>query len=324
MKKDKKKILVVLFIIIIPAFWIIFNNDVKHELSDMFTIKNISEVSTVTIKNNTKSITIRKIENTNNWFVNDKYEANKKSIKKLIQALTEVQISNPVLKKNIDSVKVFINNSAKKIIVLNKKNDTLKTIYISEYNTKKEGTYALSDNYDLPYIISIPGLEKDLNQRYNLNPLYWINPEIFTYQPHEIKTIEIKFSNKEKVSYRIEIEKDTPKIFSYNEQKYQNDININKVGSYLSYFMNVKFSDFNTLIDEKRDSLKNSKADYSIFIKDIYNITKEVDFYKIKVSETNEEFDLNKLYAIINKEDIVIVKYFDIDLILKDISYFKN
>ncbi len=324
MKKDKKKILIVLFIILIPAFWIIFNNDVTHELSDMFTIEDISEVSTIVIKNNEKNITIKKKENTNDWFINNKYEANKKSIKKLMQALTEVKISNPVLKKNIDSVKKSITNSAKTITILNNKNETLKKIYIADYDTNKEGTYALSENNDLPYIISIPGLEKDLNQRYNLHPLYWINPEIFTYQPHEIKEIEIKYSNKEKTSYRIELEEDAQKIFSYKENQYEDEININKVGSYLSYFMNVKFSDFNTLIDEKYDSLKNSEADYSIFVKDIYDRTKEVELYRIIVSENPLEYDFNKLYAIINKEDIIIVKYFDIDLILKDIKYFKK
>jgi len=324
MKKDKKKILIVLFIIIIPSFWIIFNNDVKHNLSDMFVIKDISEVNTIVIKNNTKSITINKKENTDNWLINEKYEANKESIKKLIQALTEVKINNPVLKRNIDSVKNSIKNSAKTIIILNDKNKALKTIYIANYENNIDGTFALSDSNELPYIISIPGLEKDLNQRYNLHPLYWINPEIFTYQPHEINEIEIKYSNKEKASYRIEVKKDAPKIFSYKKQKYEDSININKLGSYLSYFMNVKFSDFNTLIDKKSDSLKNSKPDYSIFVKDIYNRTKEVELYKIKVSETPEKYDFNKLYAIINKEDIVIVKYYDIDLILKDIKYFKK
>lgn len=324
MKKDKKKILIVLFVILIPLFWIIFNNDVKHELSDMFVIKDVSVVGTIIIKNNVKSISIKKKPNTNDWFINNKYEANKKSIKKLMQTLTEVKISNPVLKKNIDSIKNLIKSYAKTIIILNNKNDTLKKIYIADYKNDTKGTYALADNNNLPYIISIPGLEKDLNQRYNLNPLYWINPEIFTYQPHEIKEIEIKYLNKEKTSYRIEINEDAPKIFSYKKHKYLENININKIGSYLSYFMNVKFSDFNTLIDGKSDSLKNSKADYSIFVKDIYNKTKEVDLYRIKISETPKKYDFNKLYAIINKEDIVVVKYFDIDLILKDISYFKN
>jgi len=309
---------------LVPIIWFTLFNKPNDNISNRFIINDISDVNSVIIKNNDRIISLKKKNNTNEWVINDKYEAEEKVINKLFQALKEVKINKPVPKEKIDSVKNVLIKSGKTITVSDKNNKIIKEWHIADYEQTAGGTYIISDFKELPYIVSIPGLEKDLNQRYNLHPLYWINPEIFSYKPHEITEIDIKYSDKSRTSYRIEIKEQTSKLFSSSEQKYVEDINETKIGSYLSYFMNVKFSDFNVLNKEESDSLKNISADYTITIKDIYDRTKKVELYKIKLKSGIEEYDFNNLYAIINKEDIVLVKYFDIDLILKDIEYFSQ
>lgn len=322
MNSKKKKIIVVFFAILVPLYFVIFNNK-EDDISNIFILKNLSEVKFIIIKKDAKTISLKK-KDTNNWYINNKYEVNKTALKKLKQALSETKVNKPVPKELIDSITNILNTKAKTISIYNENNEIIKTLHISEYDELNKVTYANTDKEKTPYIISIPGLEKDLNQRYNLYSLYWINPEIFTYKPHEITEIEVVYSDKEKKSYKIEVKKDNPKVLSLNDEKYLQNVNINKVGSYFSYFMNINFSDFNTLNDAKSDSLKAAKPDFTIIVNDIYNVSKKVELYKIKVSDNPTKYDFNKLYAIINKEDIVIVKYFDFDLILKDISYFKN
>lgn len=320
----KKKFIIVFFAILLPIYFIIFRNkDDEVKISNNFIINDFSEVDSVIIKKDAKIISLKKKENTENWYINNKYEVNKKAIKKLKQALTETKINKPVPKEIIDSVLNAIHSKGKEVNIFNIKKEKIKTLYISDYDNINKATYAITNKEKTPYIISIPGLEDDLNQRYNSHSLYWINPEIFTYKPHEIKEIQILYSNKNKTSYKIEVEKDAPKIFIINENKYMQNVNISKVGSYLSYFMNVKFSEFNTLSKEKIDSLKSTVANFTIVVNDIYGVSKKVELYKIKTSYNPTKYDFNKLYAIINNEDIVVVKYFDIDLILKDITYFK-
>lgn len=324
MKKKKKKFIIVFFAILLPIYFIIFRNkDDEVKISNNFIINDFSEVASVIIKKGAKIISLKKKENTENWDINNKYEVNKKAIKKLKQALTETKINKPVPKEIIDSVLNAIHSKGKEVSIFNNKKEKIKILYISDYDNINKATYAITNKEKTPYIISIPGLEDDLNQRYNSHSLYWINPEIFTYKPHEIKEIQILYSNKNKTSYKIEVEKDAPKIFIINENKYMQNVNISKVGSFLSYFMNVKFSEFNTLSKEKIDSLKSTVANFTIVVNDIYGVSKKVELYKIKISDNPTKYDFNKLYAIINNEDIVVVKYFDIDLILKDITYFK-
>ncbi len=318
----KKKILIVFISILLPLYLTIFRNNEDPKISNNFIVDDVSDVSSVVIKKDNRIISLKK--NSDNWYINNKYEVNKPALKKLKQALTETKIDKPVPKDKKDSILNILNSNRKTISIFNNKGEQIKTLYISDYDKVNKATYANTDKEETPYIISIPGLEDDLNQRYNSYSLYWINPEIFTYKPHEIKEIEIQYSNKKKTSFKIEIEKENPRVFSYSENKYLSNININKVGSYLSYFMNVKFSDFNTLSKLKTDSLKNTKANFTIIVKDINDIQKKVELYKIKDLKNPNKYDFNKLYAIINNEDIVIVKYFDFDLILKDISYFKK
>jgi len=316
----KKKIIIVFISILFPLYFIILRNNDDTKIQNNFIIEKFSDISSVIIKKDTRIISLKK--NSDNWYINDKYEVNKPSLKKLKQALTETKIDKPVPKDRIDSVLNVLNSNRKTISIFNNKGEQIKTLYMSGYDQINKATYAKTDKEETPYIISIPGLEDDLNQRYNSYSLYWINPEIFAYKPHEIKEIKIVFSDKNKTSYKIEVEENAPKIFSINENKYLQNINISKVGSYLSYFMNVKFSDFNTLNEEKIDSLKSTEPNFTIIVNDIYNVSKKVELYKIKNSNNPIKYDFNKLYAIINKEDFVIVKYVDIDLILKDIKYF--
>jgi hypothetical protein len=96
-----------------------------------------------------------------------------------------------------------------------------------------------------------------------------------------------------------------------------------KVGSYLSYFMNVKFSSILNLQKESIDSIFSVEPDYTIRVEDIYNRIKNVDLKLIRDSSDKTTYDLNNVYAIINNEDLVKVKFIEIDLLLKDIDYFK-
>jgi len=321
-KKHYIILLISILSILFLVYYFLLKNDNTNELSNKFSVTDISIINLISIENKNKTIKLKKKKNTKVWLINNKYEANKKAIKKLLQALSNVKINKPVAKEKIDSINYIIKKYSKKITAYNNNNEIIKTFYISDYDKLNKQTYALANKNDVPYIVSIPGLENNINKRYSIYPLYWIEPEIFKYQPNEITKIKVIFFNKNRISYSIEIEESEPKMFSYKEKKLIKNINKNKILNYLSYFMNVKFSDFNVLNKEKSDSLKNTEADFTIFVEDIYKTTKKVELYKIKIPEKPVKYDFNKLYAIINNEDIVVVKYFDIDLILKDIEYF--
>ncbi len=322
--KNKKKIIFILLIILIPATWFIFFNNSTEDLSEMFIIKDTSVVFEVSISNDVKNVNIKKINKSNKWYVNDKYEANEKSVKRLIQALKEVKINRPVKKEKLDSVITTLEEKGTAVYIFDKKGNKIKSWIIGAYKESAKGTYMMDTENKQAFIVNIPGLENDLNYRYNINSIYWIKTELFSYQPSEIKEIEIIYNNTPSKSFRLVIENDKVQLFSHKSKIQLEGINYNNVGSYLSYFMNVKFSSFYDFKNEERDSLLNAAPEYIIILKDTYNITKNVKLFLIKDMKDPNKFNLNKMNAVINNEDPVIVKYYDIDLILKDIEYFIN
>ena len=322
--KNRKTLIPIILILHIPVVWFIFFNKSGEDTSEMFIIKDTSDVYQISIKKDMQIVNVKKIKNSNKWFVNDKYEANDKSVKRLMQALKEVKINRPVKKEKLDSVLNVLNEKGTSVQIYDKNDNILKNWLIGPYEEPANGTYMMSKDLKQPFIVNIPGLENDLNKRYNINSIYWIKAELFSYQPADIKRIELLYNNELSKSFKLEIDNDKAELFSLNPETQLQNINYNKVGSYLSYFMNVKFSSFYNLKNKKKDSLLNTGPEYTIILKDKYDNTKNVKLFLIKDTEYPNKFDINKMNAVINDEDLVVVKYYDIDLILKDISYFIN
>ena len=318
--KKKTVVLSIFLLIIIIIIYIIFISNNKNDISELFIVKDINDVKKVLLIDNKDSLLLEKNIENNTWVLNNKYPVTNKAINKLEQTLAEVKINKPVRKEITDSVSSELLNKGTVIQIFNKRNKIIKEWIIGEYEESSEGTYILDKNIKKPYIVNIPGLENDLNYRYNTNSLYWIKAEVFAYQPNEILEIGIKYTDNPKKSFTIKIKGEEAEIYLSENNYKLKSINYNKVGSYLSYFMNVKFSSFYN--ESQRDSVFSNKPNFIINVKDIYKREKNVKLYKIKNNKNQVQYNPFKLNAIINDEDLVVVKYVDIDLILKDPEYF--
>ncbi len=324
MSKRKKIISVAIFLITIVAgiVFILEPGNKNNITSGLFTVKNTSEVSKIEIIQNSEKVDLTK--QNKNWTIDGKYPANKEAVKKLCQLLTETKISKPVLKSKKDSLKNMLINKGKIIKIYGKDNELIKELRVGDYNKQIKGTYMLNPAAPEPFAVNIPGVDNDLNYRWNTNSVYWLNPEIFSYKPNEINEITIKYTNTFKKSFQLKISGDTAFLFNLSDNFQVQNINLKKTGSYLSYFMNVKFTSETSGAEKIKRELLKKKEFADITVKDIYGNTKNVKLYKIKSADNKGGFDLNKLYAVINSDDVVIVKYIDFDLILKDINYFIN
>lgn len=295
------------------------NNDESNMA--LFAVKDTSDIAFVKLTDGENAVILQK-QASNEWIVNQKYPANKKAIFKLMQCLTETKVEKPVPKNTMDSV-IKSKDSFKKIELFNKRNKIIKSWLLGPYNKQLNGTIILQSESDKAYIVNIPGLVNNLHYRYESNSIYWIKSEIFSYQPHEIKSISVNYHNNKKKSFKISISKEDVSIHTENDILMNKQIDKKKVGSYLSYFMNVKFSSILNLQKESIDSIFSVEPDYTIRVEDIYNRIKNVDLKLIRNSDNKTTYDLNNVYAIINNEDLVKVKFIEIDLLLKDIDYFK-
>ena len=114
-KKNYIILLISILSILFLVYYFLLKNDNTNELSNKFSVTDISIINLISIENKNKTIKLKKKKNTKVWLINNKYEANKKSIKKLLQALSNVKINKPVAKEKIDSINYIIKRYSKKI-----------------------------------------------------------------------------------------------------------------------------------------------------------------------------------------------------------------
>jgi len=325
MTKKLKILLSIIFLtIVFGGLFYFLKPDNINITSELFTVKDTANISKIIITQDSLKVTLSRNKKSKKWTVDNKYPASNRAVKRLYQTLTEVKISKPVLNSKRDSLIENIESEGKKAEIFDFDNKLIKEIKIGNYAKELEGTYMYNPKENSIFIVNIPGLENDLNYRYNINPVYWLNPEIFSYKPNDIKEITLNYPNALTESFKLIISGDTAKLINLSDNQYVANISLTKVGSYLSYFMNVKFSAASSNSDILKNELIQKTPFAEITVTDINQNRKNVKLYKIKNKEKETEYDLNKLYALINNQDVVIVKYTDFDLILKDINYFVN
>jgi hypothetical protein len=296
----------------------------EADLSDTFVVKDISEIRKVIIQQDSRSLKIEQDIDETRWIINDKYPADQKSIKKLLQAFTSMKIDKPVPAELKDSVTNAIQNTGKTITLYNRRDKVLKEFKIGEFIETSGGTYMIESESQTPCIVTIPGLENNLNKRFSLQYIYWIEPLLFSYEPGEIKEITLHYQSEPKRSFSISINGSDAHLLKIDTKKEISPLNHQKIGNYLSYFMNVKFADIHQSDQTRIDSLSKTEARFILSVKDLNGKIKNVKFYDIPDKNNPNTFDLNKMNALINDEDYVTVSYYDIDLLLKDIEYFTN
>ena len=325
MTKNIKILLLILFTTVVAGGLIYFFKPENTNLtSELFTVKDTSDIAKIIITQDSSKVVLDRNNPTKTWIIDNKYPANKKAIKKLYQTLTETKISKPVLKSDENSITENLLNKGRKIEIYDFKNNLKKQLIAGKNSDSINGTYMLNILNNKPFIVNIPGLENNLNYRYNSNAIYWLKPEIFSYRPNEIKEITLNYPGDSAKSFKLTIFKDTAKLIGLSDNLPVKQLNLNKVGSYLSYFMNIKFASETNNTEKLKNMLLTEIPFAEITLTDIYKNTKNVKLYKIPDKNEAGKYNLNQLHAIINNEDVVIVKYVDFDLILKDINYFVN
>jgi hypothetical protein len=224
----------------------------------------------------------------------------------------------------VDSVYQVIKTKGRSVEILNKKNKILLAFLTAEYENTQPGTFMCEMQDQTPYIVNIPGLENNINNRFSLRYISWIEPLIFSYTPGEIKEIQLTNSSQPSQSFRLIINGSEAELIRIVDNSEVPSVNPRKVGNYLSYFMNVKFSDMDPANYTKIDSLLKLDPYSVITVKTVTDRVKSVKLYKIPDPDNPSGYNLNKLNALINDEDLVTLTWFDIDLLLKDIDYFIN
>lgn len=283
---------------------------------------SLSDTSNITqieiIKENSKLLFIKK---DGKWILNEVFHVNEHSIKRLLRIFKNIEINSLIAKSEHDSVTNTLKKNGFFLHFVNSDKIDF-NFWIGDFNQSINATILMtSDN--LPVYASAPGLSNDLNQFIDIDPLFWRNKQLFEFKAENIKEINFINSFDPDISFSIKNTNSGYKVFDIRNKQFNSEKD--KVLRYLSYFNNMEFESVEKgLSSSETDSIIHAQPKFIIKVLSQSGPEFELKLIAIKVQNTENQFDLNKVYGIFNSQKpILIINYFSIDPIIKEIHYFK-
>ena len=174
-----------------------------------------------------------------------------------------------------------------------------------------------------PFIVYVPGYDGDIGSGFTLNELFWQPYTVFNLLPSEIASITFENFSDSSSSFS---------ITNKNHHYAVSDGNINLTGldsalvkRYLSYFTWIPFESWAFEIQvRKRKMIESQKPLYRITVitaggtKDVLTLWEKMSGQdKIKIKDSDKLFGKTQ-----GRDELFIMRYFDIDPLLKKRSYF--
>ena len=322
MKKKIVVITVIVGLLSIIAF-IIFNRN-KNKIKEQeinFAINDTAQINKIIIEMADEKLILEKINN--KWKSNNIYIVNKFNLEKLLFSIQLLQLKTPIPENAQETLKKKLKTKGKKISFYNSNNELIKSYYIGEPTSDRSGNYMMLAEGTKVFTIFIPGLKKDLSTIFSLSHYYWKTKTIFSYNLEEIKSVEVKYSETpensfyiehlESVNFLLKNSTDTKQTIEYNEEN---------IIFYLSNFKNISYE--KNCDDNKKilDSLTTCEPFITITIVDNKENINSIECYK--KYHVKAQIDTDRMLGVLNKEEAVIIKYYDFDLSMKRISYLKK
>lgn len=282
------------------------------------------------------------------WSVNGKYAANEPMVKLLLETLHDMRIRQQVNKSAVPnaikdiaahSIKVevyqekpLINWFGGKLKLFNREKLT-RTYFVGRETQDMMASYMYRQGDDVPYIIHIPGFRGFLTPRFVADELKWRSHSIVDLDVREIERVELELPQTKEESFAIQREGEGFRMEMLGSGERVNGFDTARVAQMLSSFTYLNFDEFASIVPNTfADSCVRGEPRAILRITDTEGHKSELKTY-IKYNNPDdlkampdptmyETFDLNRLYAILNQRDTVLIQYYVFDNILQPASYF--
>lgn len=281
------------------------------------------------------------------WLVDEKFEASQPMVDLMLETLAEMRIRSRVNKAARENVINQIAAKSVKVEVYYKDYrikwfggkfrlfpyEKCEVIYVGHDTQDMMATFMYRDGDDTPYEIHIPGFRGCLSPRFVTDPYLWRSHSIVSIPVQRIKKVELDIPDMPTESFSIEREGDGFVLNLLNPPHRADGFDTARVAQLLSSFVNLNFDEFakavpkaeldTTFKREPRTILKISDVDGNEKVLKTYMKYVNPDDATVMPDTTMYNvFDLNRLYAVIDNKDTVLIQYYVFDNILQPASFF--
>lgn len=318
MKLVKNLVLVIAGILIL--FFVFRQHNPFGSRNSSFNVEEGREITRIELSSGNERLKLEK--KGENWVVNGKYDARKSSITFIMRILKDVRIKSPVSPEKFDAeitrkeikpvrVKAFGNSRLLKSFLVYK---TSSNIYGNIMRVRERSK---------PFIVFVPGFDEDIGSAFTLNILFWQPFTVFNFLPSEISSVSLDNMADTTSSFRIILNKNSISLYGNGSELTGWDSSL--VRRYLTYFTWIPFErwafelsgDEKKLIESGTPATKITVTDRSgkEIVLTLWEKSSLADGMPVK--------DTDRLWGKKNNYDeLFIIRYFDVDPVLKRRSYF--
>lgn len=296
--------------------------------SDEFAVQNTDLITGIVLEKNDESLILEK-EN-GSWVVNRHSEVRDNAITFFLEALSRVSIKSPVADSDLIFDIPFDSLPVVKVRI-SRKFGLVKSYLVYQVRTNSYGNYFKKSPKSRAYIVNIPGFQGNVGSLYTTNEKFWMPNTIFSSQPAEIRSVTVEYPGTGKSSFMLRRDSlNILRLFRFPDEIPVTKIENEKMQRYLMNFTNVRFERWLTEGDSViTDSLLAYGPQHIVRLENMTGKITLLETFPIFPGGTEmktgpvPEADLNRVYARINRdEEFVIIRFMDIDPVLKEIDYF--
>ena len=347
MKKRNIILLCSVAAIAIVALIVALNGSKKSTFKQDYNIKDTSTVTRLYLADKQGNEVLLTREADSAWLVNDQYPASQPMIDMLLETLNTMQIRQQVNRNAVPNVIKDISSRGIKVEVYQRKprinwfggkvhlfprEKLTTTYYVGRETQDMLGSFFFREGDDVPYIIHIPGFRGFLTPRFVTDPLKWRSHTIVDLNVKQIERVELEIPSMPTESFAVVRNGEGFRMEMLAEHQPVAGFDTARVAKMLSSFTWLNFDEFASIVPNSNDSSLNVAPRTILRITDTTGAMREMKTY-IKYTNPDdlatisdpsmyEEFDLNRLYAIIDNKDTVLIQYYVFDNILQPASYF--
>ncbi len=281
------------------------------------------------------------------WLVDDKFPASQPMVDMLLETLSDMRIDSEVNSAAVENVSKLMAARSVKVEVYYKDYrinwfkgkirlfpyEECEIFYVGHDTQDMMGTYMYREGDEVPYIVYIPGFRGCLSPRFVTDPILWRSHSIVDLPVQKIASIELRIPSMPEESFSVVREGDGFVFNLLEPFSRVNGFDTARVAQLLSSFVHLNFDEYaravpkveldTTFSQAPRTILKITDTDgKSRELKTYIKYTNPDDIKNMPDTTMYKVFDLNRLYAIIDEKDTVLIQYYIFDNILQPASFF--
>ncbi len=320
MNKSQKGVILILILAGCIILLVFRNRSPFGQRNSSFWSEPVKEITKIEFSEGKKTLTLTR--EGDKWLINGKQEARKPGVYFMIRVLLDLRIKSPVSdelferevdRKGITPVRVTVFEERKLI----------KSFLVFKTNSNIYGNIMKLKSSSKPFIVYIPDYENDIGSLFTTDELFWQPYSIFTLLPSQISSLSLENLSDTTSSFSI---LNNNNIFSVSDLRSElHGWDSSRVKRYISYFAWIPFESWAADIDdEERKRVESLQPLYRITVNSSDGNKRVLLLWERMLSQNGQSIKDNDrlLGKTDNVDEFFVLRYFDIDPILKRRSYF--